>query len=194
MHDIGKTGQFELMCDLSWMVYILKTLFINLCAEKSQYFSGKTKLFVLLTKYDLVEEQKIFKRQENDANILFSRKSYEDIEKDVIREANIVGTKEHNMLRWVSYVDGSEYDNPHIDNIALSFIKHMLSHQTGPAPVPPREIKVGWWTHLRLSAKRYFTEFQRRNIHFHVNACTLAIGVLCIGVLLGVLRLLMSTM
>lgn len=179
------------MCYFSLTVSILnqQSLFIN-----SQYFSGRTEIFVLVTKYDLAEEQTVFKRQANDNNRLFPLESYEEVEKDVIREANIVGTKEHNMLRWVSYVDGSEYDNPLIDNIALKFIRHILSHQTGPAPVPPVVQGVSWLTDLRLRAKKYIEEVQRRNIAIHINTWTLAILLLCIVILLGVWKLLMFKM
>ncbi|KAH3800452.1 hypothetical protein DPMN_154085 [Dreissena polymorpha] len=78
-------------------------------------------VFVAITKYDLVAEQGIFSTLDLQGQITMEQ--FEEHERKV---AEHFGIFEHNSIRWVSYVDGHNADNPFIENIALKFVRQMM--------------------------------------------------------------------
>ncbi|KAH3800916.1 uncharacterized protein LOC127837871 [Dreissena polymorpha] len=94
-------------------------------------------VFVVITKYDLVEEQKRFPAVRQQEQITMEK--FLEHEHEVATHFSIDGSLKHNSIRWVSYVDGHSEDNPFIENIALKFVRQMMQpgrskHQVENAP------------------------------------------------------------
>lgn len=85
-------------------------------------------VFLLFTKYDLVqnpsEQLHITQREIPVAQI--SLKDFEKNEKDIASDFNFIGALKTNRIRWTSFTDAVEEDNPHINNIVLKFIQRMI--------------------------------------------------------------------
>ncbi|XP_052789235.1 uncharacterized protein LOC128224359 [Mya arenaria] len=96
--------------------------------------SGKPKypvdVFVVITKYDLVHDQKLYEAQTTGEKIV-TEEVFKKFEAKVANHFSMEGSMESNCFRWVSYVDGHGSDNPYIDNIALRFIEKMMHLRRG---------------------------------------------------------------
>ena len=57
---------------------------------------------------------------------------FEDREAQVAEVFDIEGALDDNRIRWVSYSDRVNKDNPYIDNTALKFIKRMVMPMNQP--------------------------------------------------------------
>lgn len=81
-------------------------------------------VYVVITKYDLVKSQSMYDCGSDDKTVSMS--DFEAVETKIAEVFNIQGALEDNRIRWVSYTDRVSKDNPHIDNIALKFIRSMV--------------------------------------------------------------------
>ncbi|XP_053372584.1 uncharacterized protein LOC123561133 [Mercenaria mercenaria] len=82
-------------------------------------------VFVVITKYDLVKDQSKYDSPSSEQTV--TMEEFESVENTVAEVFNIKGALNDNRIRWVSYTDMVDTDNPYIDNIALKFIKRMVT-------------------------------------------------------------------
>ena len=76
-------------------------------------------------------------------------KDFDKVEARVARLFNVEGALKYNCFRWVSHCDNVGYhSNPHIKNIALKFVKRMVS-PGGPKMVEPPPV-LDMWTRIQL--------------------------------------------
>ncbi|WAR30814.1 hypothetical protein MAR_033390 [Mya arenaria] len=94
------------------------------------YFGDPVDVFVVITKYDLVHDQKLYEAQTTGEKIV-TEEVFKKFEAKVANHFSMEGSMESNCFRWVSYVDGHGSDNPYIDNIALRFIEKMMHLRRG---------------------------------------------------------------
>lgn len=94
---------------------------------------------MLTTEYDLAKPQRNFNRQEVEISRILDLK--DDVE-ELLAKTNLLGEK---SMRWVSYIDHSDYDDPCVDNMALTLIKNALLHMD-----------------RKMSGSAFITRYQRR--------------------------------
>ncbi|XP_053372577.1 uncharacterized protein LOC123560126 isoform X2 [Mercenaria mercenaria] len=130
-------------------------------------------IYVVITKYDLVKHD----CSSDDENEHVTLEAFEREEKNVADLFNIQGALKDNMIRWVSYTDTVDTDDPKIDNTALKFIKRMVTpgnRQRNGAVVKP---VITRFTEMKLEARRWW-----RNQNFTLPLILLII----IGLLLAI--------
>lgn len=112
-------------------------------------------IFLLITKYDLVRDPSkqlhINHGEKKEQSEKISLEEFEKNENEIAPFFNIVGALEKNRIRWVSFTDAIEEDNPHIDNIALKFVKRMVEPDSrgGEDRPPPKQV-IGFRENVEL--------------------------------------------
>lgn len=159
---------------------------LKLTDPKSQQLLYTGDVYVVFTKYDLVQDQCKFEC-DSMVNGMISMGEFEAVENSVAQLLNIQGALEYNRIRWASYTDREKFDNPYIDNIALKFLKCMLqpgapkAEVVKPALTYPKQVKLMIKTQMKTI---------RQEISF---SCTNIVIVLVIAVVLAfVITMLMT--
>ncbi|XP_053372591.1 uncharacterized protein LOC123560125 [Mercenaria mercenaria] len=129
-------------------------------------------IFVVITKYDLVKHNSSSDMEDEHVTL----EAFESVEKKVAEVFNIQGALKDNMIRWVSYSDRVDTDNPKIDNTALKFIKRMVMPRNRQAGVAKPVITR--FTKMKLEARRWW-----KNQNFTLPSILLII----IGLLLAIM-------
>lgn len=78
---------------------------------------------VVVTKYDLVSGLSQFPSKTRST----TQKDFEDTVTLLAKKFDITGALEYNLFKWASYSDNIGFDNPHVDNTALKFLKRMVT-------------------------------------------------------------------
>lgn len=139
----------------------------------------------MVTKYDLVEDHGA-SMTNSGASEGITMEAFLETEESLITKLSLEGARDHNSVRWVSYVDGHLHDNPYIDNRALMFLCKILKNSAGaevpdsqPPPLPQRRLAERLWRTFR----RWFIQAQGANVDVQFNACVV-VCVICVAILM----------
>lgn len=139
----------------------------------------------MVTRYDLVENHGASMTRSG-ASDGITMEAFLETEESLITKLSLEGARDHNSIRWVSYVDGHHHDNPYIDNRALMFLYKILKNSAGAdvpdvqsVSLPKRSITQT----VRLTLNRWLKQARGANVDVQCNACV-AVCVLFVAILL----------
>ncbi|XP_053372581.1 uncharacterized protein LOC128546265 [Mercenaria mercenaria] len=192
----------------AWMV--TKVVFMQSCRDQipknliecltgilkiTDYYTCKRKytpeVFLLLTKYDLVEGHTVHFSNTNDEGSM-TLEEFGIFEDNIAQEFNIVGALKANRIRWASYSDRIQGDNQYIENIALKFLKRMV--QPGPPSHKPSKPVVGVSTTIQLFIFRIGNKLKRfflQDVHLNISPA-LVVLLIVFAVVIAMLYKLLS--
>ena len=139
-----------------------------------------------MTKYDLADNQAGFSPQRSDRDAssdktatslmsekeehctsddVESKKMFKKFEKTVAENLSLEGSMNRNSIRWVSYVDEHSDNNPHIENIALKFVKKMMEPNRTAARNPNgwRHAVNAFQAEMKIWAKKKYLEIKGKS-------------------------------
>ncbi|XP_053372582.1 uncharacterized protein LOC123560159 [Mercenaria mercenaria] len=132
-------------------------------------------VFVLITKYDLVNKSSDLSLDGNGTENSISADQFEKAETEIAEAFCNVGAIGYNTLRWVSFTDNVGFSESQIRNRALKFLKKMIEPGVPKMPEPTFFDRLEEYVYQTLHKLRRAINRQLRERHFN---CVSIIGCL----------------
>lgn len=95
----------------------------------------------MITKYDLFRGNTY--KDERDGKV--PEQTFKEVEDRIAEIFSMKGSLKQNCIRWISFVDGQNVNNPSIDNTALKFLHTILGNAVENRNETPEETLKVWF-------------------------------------------------